>query len=52
MRHDNRFSWITGNHHLLHHKYINYNFGEYWIDRLFGTAYPNKSEYIFGVLYT
>jgi sterol desaturase/sphingolipid hydroxylase (fatty acid hydroxylase superfamily) len=52
MRHDDRFSWITGNHHLLHHKYINYNFGEYWIDRLFGTTYPNKREYIFGVLYT
>lgn len=52
MRHDNRFSWIIGNHHLLHHKYQNYNFGEFWIDKLFGTDYPTKEEYIYGIIYT
>ena len=52
MRHDHRFSWLIGNHHILHHKYPKYNFGEYWIDKMFGTLYPNKSEYIYGELYT
>ncbi len=51
MRHDNRCSWIVGNHHILHHKYIKYNFGEYWLDSLFGTCYPNKNEYIYGIIY-
>jgi len=51
MRHDNRCSWLIGNHHLLHHKHGNYNFGEYWLDRLFGTCYPNKKEYVYGLLY-
>ena len=46
MRHDNRFAWLIGNHHLLHHQYFNYNFGEYWLDYLFGTLYPNKDEYV------
>jgi len=31
MRHDDRFTWLLGNHHLLHHLYPNYNFGEYWL---------------------
>lgn len=52
MRHDHRFTWLIGNHHLLHHKYPKYNFGEYWIDLLYGTKYPNNDEYIYGVLYT
>jgi sterol desaturase/sphingolipid hydroxylase (fatty acid hydroxylase superfamily) len=51
MRHDNRCSWLIGNHHLLHHKYRQYNYGEYWIDRLFGTIYPKKEEYIYGCIY-
>jgi sterol desaturase/sphingolipid hydroxylase (fatty acid hydroxylase superfamily) len=51
MRHDNRCSWLIGNHHLLHHKHGNYNFGEYWLDQLFGTCYPNKKEYVYGLLY-
>ena len=37
MRHDERFIFLIGNHHLLHHKYPNYNYGEYWIDWLCGT---------------
>jgi lathosterol oxidase len=52
MRHDHRFVWLIGNHHLLHHKYPKYNFGEYWIDVLCGTVYPGKDEYIHGLIYT
>jgi lathosterol oxidase len=37
LRHDKRGMWIVGNHHLLHHKYPQYNYGEYWIDYLCGT---------------
>ena len=43
LRHDNRGNFAFGNHHMLH--------GEYWIDYLFGTLYPNKEEYIFGFFY-
>jgi len=52
LRHDDRFSWLIGNHHLLHHKHVFYNFGEYWIDCLCGTCYPNKKEYVYGKTYT
>jgi sterol desaturase/sphingolipid hydroxylase (fatty acid hydroxylase superfamily) len=52
LAHDNRLTWLVGNHHLLHHKYRRYNFGEYWIDSLFNTCYPNKEEYIYGLIYT
>jgi sterol desaturase/sphingolipid hydroxylase (fatty acid hydroxylase superfamily) len=41
MRHDHRCIWIIGDHHLLHHKYRNYNYGEYWIDKLCGTIKYN-----------
>jgi lathosterol oxidase len=51
MRHDERFVWLIGNHHLLHHKYPKYNFGTYWIDTLFSTKYPNEKEYRHGLLY-
>lgn len=51
MRHDERFIFLIGNHHLLHHKYPGYNFGEYWIDSLFGTRYPNEEEYRYGLIY-
>lgn len=43
LRHDYRCSWIIGNHHLLHHEYINYNYGEYWIDYL-GKTLLNKKN--------
>jgi sterol desaturase/sphingolipid hydroxylase (fatty acid hydroxylase superfamily) len=52
MRHDNRCSWLVGNHHILHHKYRRYNYGEYWIDTLCGTVYPKNEEYIYGCIYT
>ena len=51
MRHDNRCSYLIGNHHILQHKYPNYNFGEYWIDTLCGTRYPDNAEYIYGLIY-
>jgi len=51
LRHDNRCIWLIGNHHILHHKYPQYNFGEYWLDKLFGTNYPNVNEYVFGMIY-
>jgi sterol desaturase/sphingolipid hydroxylase (fatty acid hydroxylase superfamily) len=50
-RHDSRAVWLIGNHHLLHHKYPQYNFGEYWIDSLCGTRYPNAQEYQCGLIY-
>jgi hypothetical protein len=32
MRHDEKFVFLIGNHHLLDHKYPKYKFGEFWID--------------------
>jgi len=52
MRHDERFVWLIGNHHLLHHKFPTYNYGEYWIDTLCGTRYPETTAYQRGLLYT
>jgi hypothetical protein len=40
--HDYRFVYLTGDHHLIHHKYIKYNYGEYWLDYIFGTLHDNK----------
>lgn len=51
LRHDLNCTWLIGNHHILHHKHFNYNFGEYWLDYLFGTKYPNDEEYIYGLIY-
>ena len=51
MRHDERFVWLIGNHHLLHHRFPQYNFGEYWLDRLGGTLYPDRKEAVSGILY-
>ena len=51
MRHDERFVWLIGNHHLLHHLYPQYNFGEYWIDAAMGTCYPVAAEYRKGLIY-
>jgi sterol desaturase/sphingolipid hydroxylase (fatty acid hydroxylase superfamily) len=51
MRHDPRWAFLIGNHHLLHHKYHDWNFGEYWIDSLCGTRYPNDQEYQYGLIY-
>lgn len=37
MLRDHHFTWLVGNHHLLHHEYPHTNFGEPWIDTLCGT---------------
>jgi len=42
LTHDERFIKYIGDHHLYHHKCIVYNYGEYWLDYVFGTLYPNK----------
>jgi sterol desaturase/sphingolipid hydroxylase (fatty acid hydroxylase superfamily) len=42
LRHDDRASWLCGNHHILHHKYNKYNYSEYYIDYLFGSLSPHK----------
>ena len=39
-RHDVRMVWLVGNHHLLHHRFPQWNYGEYWLDWLCGTLYP------------
>jgi sterol desaturase/sphingolipid hydroxylase (fatty acid hydroxylase superfamily) len=51
MAHDPRFAFLVGNHHLLHHKYGNCNYGQYWLDSLCGTRHPNNEEYEFGLIY-
>ena len=40
LRHDTRCCWIIGDHHILHHKYPKYNYGEKWLDYLGGTHLP------------
>jgi sterol desaturase/sphingolipid hydroxylase (fatty acid hydroxylase superfamily) len=38
LRHDPRGIFLVGNHHLIHHKHPNYNYGEQWLDFLGGTT--------------
>ena len=51
MAHDPRFVFLVGNHHLLHHKYGNCNYGQYWIDCLGGTRHPRNEDYVYGLIY-
>jgi sterol desaturase/sphingolipid hydroxylase (fatty acid hydroxylase superfamily) len=51
LKHDVNYIWLMGNHHILHHTYSQYNFGEYWLDKLFGTNYPNVDECKTGLIY-
>ena len=44
MRHDARCAFIIGNHHLLHHRHPQCNYGEPWIDCLCGTFLPLALE--------
>ena len=51
MRHDDRTIWLIGNHHLLHHMYFNCNYGEYWLDWLFGTSIKDRNKVEKGLIY-
>ena len=51
MRHDKRWVWLIGNHHLLHHAHADCNYGEYWMDSLIGTKYKKAEEYKYGLIY-
>lgn len=51
LRHDLRFVWLIGNHHLLHHKYPQHNFGEHWLDKFFRTGIIDETKYKKGLLY-
>ena len=51
LRHDVRFIWLVGNHHILHHKYPKYNYGDYWLDSLLSTDYPFRNECEVGLIY-
>jgi lathosterol oxidase len=42
MEHDSRCAALVGNHHLLHHQYFTCNYGEYWLDYIFGTVRTHK----------
>jgi sterol desaturase/sphingolipid hydroxylase (fatty acid hydroxylase superfamily) len=42
LTHDERFIYLMGDHHLKHHKYFKSNYGEYWMDYIFGTTYNNN----------
>ena len=42
MEHDKRTVFIVGNHHLKHHLQLKCNYGEYWLDYLFGTLHDNS----------
>jgi sterol desaturase/sphingolipid hydroxylase (fatty acid hydroxylase superfamily) len=44
MEHDKRFPFFISNHHLIHHRISKYNYGEHWLDYLFGTLYVNKEK--------
>jgi len=39
LHHDQRFIFLVGEHHIIHHNRFNCNYGEKWIDLLFGTYY-------------
>jgi Delta7-sterol 5-desaturase len=41
IRHETRLKHIFGTHHLLHHKHLKYNYGEYWIDYIMNTIKTN-----------
>ena len=42
LTHDNQFIYLVGDHHLIHHRYYKCNYGEYWLDYIFGTICNKK----------
>jgi lathosterol oxidase len=51
LRHDARSNRWIGNHHMLHHESFTVNYGEYWIDRLFGTHCKQPERIVPGLVY-
>lgn len=43
LRQNKRSSWLFENHHIAHCKYLNCNYGEFWLDCTFGT-YCDETE--------
>lgn len=50
MRHDSRTAWLIGNHHMLHHELKSINYGEYYLDYLFGTVDTSHHKRINGYI--
>ena len=44
LEHDDRFISLVGDHHLKHHLLFTCNYGEYWLDFIFGTLYITNNE--------
>jgi sterol desaturase/sphingolipid hydroxylase (fatty acid hydroxylase superfamily) len=45
LRHDSRFSYLNFvNHHLDHHIYQKTNYGEEWLDKMFGTLRVKNND--------
>jgi lathosterol oxidase len=44
LEHDDRFIALVGDHHLKHHLLFRCNYGEYWLDYIFGTLYITNNE--------
>jgi len=42
LRHDFNSIWLIGDHHILHHKYLYCNYGDYYLDYLFNTHYKKN----------
>lgn len=50
MRHDIRTAWLIGNHHMLHHEFGNVNYGDYYMDWLFGTLDARPDKRVHGLI--
>lgn len=50
MRHDIRTAWLIGNHHLLHHEFGNVNYGDYYMDWIFGTLDIRRDKRVNGLI--
>lgn len=44
IRHESRLTSIFGDHHIVHHKRLNCNYGETWIDYIMGTKGFDKLQ--------
>jgi lathosterol oxidase len=44
LEHDDRFIILVGDHHIKHHLLFTCNYGEYWLDYIFGTLYKKNTN--------